>query len=338
LKIGFLTYGYGRRALGTGTYGWYLTHELRSLGIEVDVFTTNLHIKKIGPLLHSFRHLFKRFQYYDVIHSNEGAGFFISHSTMVETYHHDYGQVHELEYHFFNALENLECRKVDHIIVPSYASRNSLIHNGFLPEKISVIHHGVDHKSFRVDKLTRDKMRSKFSLSKYFVVINVARFVKHKRQIDIIKALEKIPNAILILVGKGEGEKTLYETASEKGVRLLHFKDISDELLAGLYNAADVYVHTSALEGFGLTILEAMACGLPIIAYRTADLNQIVGNAGYLLDIGDVYGVNSALSFLIEDSEKRNEMATLAALNSKNYSWSEAAKKHAQVYRRVLAD
>jgi glycosyltransferase involved in cell wall biosynthesis len=336
MKIAFVTYGYGQYAYGIGKYGWYLTSELRKLGVKVDVFTTNLHVRKIGPLFHSFNNLFRKLQYYDVVHSNEGAGLFVFHPNMVETYHHDYGQVHEFGYRFFNALENMECRKAKHIIVPSYASRNSLLRHGFSPEKISVIYHGVDHEIFKEDKLARKKMRSKLGLSKHFVVINVGRFVKHKGQTDLIKAMEKIPNTILILVGKGEKEKEIYSVASKSGVKVLHFKGVSDELLANLYNVADVYVHTSVLEGFGLTIIEAMACGLPIVAYKTADLGRIVGKAGFLMNIGDLDGIRSALWRLLENSNDKVQMAEIASAQSRSFSWSETANKHVKVYLETL--
>lgn len=337
MKIALLTYGYGRYAHGVGKYRWYLTHELSRLGVEVDVFTTNLHVRKIGPFLHSFRNLFRKLQHYDIIHSNEGAGLFVSHPAIVETYHHDYGQVGEFGYTFFNVLENMECRKVKQIIVPSYASKNSLLRYGFSPEKISVIYHGVDHKVFKKDRVARKRMRSKLGLSKHFVVINVGRLVKHKGQTGLMKALEKIPKTVLILVGKGEEERAIYEMAAKMEVKMLHFKDIPDEVLASFYNAADVYVHTSVLEGFGLTILEAMACGLPIVAYKTADFDQIIGNAGYLTDVGDVDGIKSALWLLLEDPERGTRLGEIAVWKSKHYSWSETARKHIQVYKQLVS-
>lgn len=336
LKIAFLTYGFGRYAYGLGQYGWYLTRELRRLGFEVDVFTANLHVKKMGPLLHSFGNLLRKLQCYDIVHSNEGAGLFVFHPAMIETYHHDYAQVNLFGYRFFHALENIECRKVQHIIVPSFASQNSLLRYGFPLSKVSVIYHGVDHRLFKKDEVSREKLRRKLGLSKDFVVINVGRFVKYKGQITLVKIMRKFPNSVLILVGKGEEEKKINEVALKMGVRILHFKDVSNEFLSSLYNAADVYVHTSTLEGFGLTILEAMACDLPVVAYKTADLDQIVGDTGYLLDVGDTDGIKSALWFLLENYDMRKRLGESASLRSKNFSWSTTAIKHAQVYAKVL--
>ncbi|MCW4015247.1 MAG: glycosyltransferase family 4 protein [Candidatus Bathyarchaeota archaeon] len=334
LKIAFLSYTFGRNDYSTGKYGWHLAYELRKMNHDVDIFTTNLHVPKIGPFLLAFKHLFSKLQHYDIVHSNEGAGLFVSHPALLETYHHDYAQVPEFGHRFFNILENMECRKVKHIIVPSYASKDVLLGYGFPPEKISVIYHGVD-EIFKEDKLIRKMMRSKLGLTKELVVINVGRFVKHKRQVDLIRALSGFSNVVLILVGNGPEEYRIKDTASKMGVKMLHFKNVSDIFLAGLYNAADVYVHTSTLEGFGLTILEAMSCGLPVIAYTTGDLEQIVGNAGHIVQIGDIESVRAGL-FNLEIHSVRNEMRNLALAKSRDFSWSESMKKHSKVYSSVL--
>ena len=312
-----------------------MVQELRNLGHDVDVLTTNWHISKVGPFLFSFRHILRRFQDYDIIHSNEGVGLFVHHPALIETYHHDYAQVPEFGQSFFSALENMECQKARHIIVPSYASKQSLLDYGFSPNKISVIYHGVDNQIFKRDKLARNRLRSKLGLSNKFVVLNVGRFVKHKGQIGAIKAINGLSNMVLILVGKGGEESNIYAAVHKAGVKMLHFADVSDDFLVELYNAADVYLHTSTLEGFGLTVLEAMACGLPIVGYRTADLEQIVADAGCLFPIGDLQSVRSGLLGL-EEKKVRNEMKRVALLRSENFSWSESAKKHSQVYSNIL--
>jgi len=336
LKTAFLTYGFGRYAYGIGKYGWHLTHELRRLGFEVDVFTANLHVKKIGPLLHSFGNLLRKLQHYDVVHSNEGAGLFVLHPVMIETYHHDYAQVSEFGYRFFHALERIECHKVQHMIVPSLASQNSLLRYGFPPNKISVIYHGVDHNVFKKNGTSRIFLRRKYGISNCFIVINVGQLIKRKGQIDIIKALQGISNMAFILVGSGKEEKNIKKLARKTGVRLIHFKYVPESFLVDLYNAADVYVHTSILEGFGLTVLEAMACGLPIIAYDTADFEHVVGGGGYLLKKGDLIGVRSAIKFLQENERERKKLSRKAEKRSNIFSWEKSARAHCAIYKKIL--
>lgn len=337
MRIAFLSYAYGRGGLGLGRYSWSLVNELRKIGTSVDVFTSNVHVKSFGPPLFFMKNAFLKMKKYDLVHSNQGAGVFLNHPYMIETYHHDYKKTGDARYDLvFNRLETLQCHKAQHIIVPSFMTKNTLLHYGFREDKISVIHHGVDHNMFVRNKSSRVFLRRKYNVSSCFVVINVGPLRKYKRQIDIVNALQGIPNAAFILVGNGEEERNIKKSARNKGVKLIHFKYVPERLLVDLYNIADVYVHTSILEGFGLTVLEAMACGLPIIAYKVADFDRIVKDAGYLLEVGDVDGIKSALWFLLENCDIRKQLGESACLRSKNFSWSTTAIKHAQVYAKVL--
>jgi len=327
LRMAFLSYAYGRGGLGLGRYGESLVNELRKLGTSVDVFTSIFHVKSFGPPLFFMKNAFLKLKKYDLVHSNEGAGVFLRHPYMIETYHHDYKQTGDARYNLvFHRLETLQCHKAQHIIVPSFLTKNTLLHYGFPEDKISVIHHGVDHNMFVRNESSRVFLRRKYDVSSCFVVINVGQLRKYKRQIDIVKALQGIPNVAFILVGNGEEEKNIKKSARNKGVRLIHFKYVPERLLVDLYNVADVYVHTSILEGFGLTVLEAMACGLPIIAYKVADFDRIVKGAGYLMDIGDVNGIRSTLLILRRDHDIRDKMSSVAVSHSKDFTWSKSAR------------
>jgi len=337
LKVAFLTYGFGKKALGIGKYSWHLVKELRELGCHVDVFTTNFHFKGFGPPIFYFKNIFLRLKNYDLIHSNEGSGVFVPHHCMIETYHHDYKQNYDINSLIFNELETIQCHKVKQIIVPSFMTKNQLLHKGFSEDKISVIYHGVDHDVFMNKQNSRVIFREKYGISDYFVVMNVGQLIKRKRQIDIIKALQGIPNTIFLLIGNGEEEKNIKKLAWEKKVRLIHFKFVPESLLVNLYNAADVYIHTSILEGFGLTVLEAMACGLPVIAYKVADFERILKGSGILLQPGDVDGIRQACEFLKVETTQKKRTAQLSQQESKNYTWKKSAKKHLQTYMKVLS-
>jgi glycosyltransferase involved in cell wall biosynthesis len=321
--------------LGIGKYCWYLVNELRKLGTNVDVFTTNFHYKTIGlPLLY-IKNAFLNVKKYDVIHSDVGAGVFLYHPFMIETYHHDYKQPGDVNSLIFYGLEALQCRKVKQIIVPSFMTKNSLLNHGFKEDKITVIYHGVDHEIFRPYETFRRFVREKYGLKNLFVVISVGRLVRHKRHTDIIEALSKIPETALVLVGGGPEEKRIVALAKEKKVRLLHFKNISDEFLASLYNAADVYVHASVLEGFGLIVLEAMACGLPIICYDAGDFKNIVLGVGVVLKPRDVEAMVHAIEFLKEKNGEQKALSQAALKKSKAFTWKKTAEEHLKVYCKV---
>ena len=323
--------------MGLGKYSWYLVEGLRKLGVDVDVYTTSFHRKGIGAPAFFFRNAFLNLKDYDVVHSSEGSGLLVTHGRMVETYHHYYKQTFNINSLIFSYLENFQCRKAKRIIVPSFKTKEDLVREGFSEDKIDVIHHGVDSELFRPDQALRNSIRNKYGLVGSFVVISVGRLVYHKRHVDIIEALSKVPNSVFMLVGAGVEEERIKVKAKKFGVRLLHFKDVSDELLAGLYNSADVYAHASILEGFGLTILEAMACSLPIVCYDVADLKRVVSGAGFLLQKGDVGGMTNALLSMKNDRNNRLALSEMALHQSKAFTWEKTAAEHLKVYRRILS-
>jgi glycosyltransferase involved in cell wall biosynthesis len=253
---------------------------------------------------------------------------------MIETYHHDYRQPSDVNSLILYGIEALQCRRIKHIIVPSFATKNCLLNQGFKEDKITVIYHGVDHGVFRRNETSRRFMREKYGLKDLFVVISVGRLVRHKRHVDIIEALSKIPETALILVGAGPEEERIEALAKEK-VKLLHFKDISDEFLASLYNASDVCVHASVLEGFGLTVIEAMACGLPVICYNVGDFKYIVPGAGIVLEKGDVEAMAYAIESFKQRKDEKDTLSQAALQRSKEFTWEKTAQEHLKVYKKI---
>jgi glycosyltransferase involved in cell wall biosynthesis len=336
IKVAYLTYGYGSREMGLGKYSWYLVEGLRRLGVEVDVFTTGFHRKGVGAPAFFFRNAFLRLKDYDLVHSSEGAAVFVSHGRIVETYHHNYKQTYNVNSLFFSYFENIQCHRAKQIIVPSFKTKADLVQEGFSEGKIDVIPHGVDTEVFKVDGALRKIVRDKYGLTDAFVVISVGRLIYHKRHVDIVEALSHVPNSVFVLVGAGEEEHRIRERASSLGVRMEVFKGVSDEFLVGLYNCADVYVHASILEGFGLTVLEAMACGLPVVCYDVADLGCVVSGAGFVLPPGDVAGMADALLALEVDKRARRVFSEAALSQSLRFSWEKSAAEHLNVYRKTL--
>jgi glycosyltransferase involved in cell wall biosynthesis len=336
MNVAFLTYGYGLQEFGMGKYAWHLKRELEKLGVCVDVFTTGLKVRNAGPFIFFMENALLDLRKYDLVHSSEGAGCLVRHPTMVETYHHDYSKLGPL-YSVFSLIEHQQCKRVRHIVVPSFATKLVLLNRGFDEDRISVIYHGVSD-AFRPDDEARERIRLRYGLDDCFVVISVGRLVKHKRHIDIVKALEKIPKSALILVGRGECKDKIRELARKKSVRVLSFENIDESALVELLNAADVYVHASEMEGFGLSVIEAMACGVPVVAYSTADFQYVVGDAGFLLKQRDINKMHELLLFLQESPELRGKLKTKAQTEAAKYKWSEAAYGHLCVYKQLLAN
>ena len=336
MKVAILAYA----ALQFGNY-YYVTQlarELRKRGVYVEIFRSPLHIKFFGPSISYLRYFLMNnsLKKFDVIHSSECAGVAVMHQNIVETCHHDYRT--NMTGVLFSLLENVACRKAKRIIVPSYATLNRLLRYGFPKDKVRVIYHGVDHEIFRPNKNLREKIRTKYEIEG-FTLISVGQLIKRKRHIDILNALlhmDKRKELTLILVGHGPERNNILSLAKKYDIKILHFNRVPRNVLVALYNASDVYVHTSVLEGFGMTVLEAMSCGLPVIAYETADFSKIVGNAGFILKQGDILKLKETVELLWHDEKLRRRLRSEALKQSSKFTWKESALKHIQLYKEIL--
>jgi glycosyltransferase involved in cell wall biosynthesis len=119
----------------------------------------------------------------------------------------------------------------------------------------------------------------------------------------------------------------------ESHVRCLGFVD--DRELTALYRSCLGFVYPSRYEGFGLPVIEAMACGAAVIAARTTSLPEVVGDAGFLIDIQSAEDCYRAMTTLASDPVRRNELRAAARERAGKFSWVETARRVREVYART---
>jgi len=106
-------------------------------------------------------------------------------------------------------------------------------------------------------------------------------------------------------------------------------------MLAKYYNAADIFVFPSLYEGFGLPIIEAMACGCPVVASFTTSIPEVLGDAGILIYPLNPENMAESILELLNDAEKRNHYIKKGLLRIFQFNWDEAAKKMFWVYNSM---
>jgi glycosyltransferase involved in cell wall biosynthesis len=140
----------------------------------------------------------------------------------------------------------------------------------------------------------------------------------------------------LVLAGVDRGVgNALCAIAANAGVpeAVVKLGPVSEELLLSLYRCATALVYPSQYEGFGLPVLEAMACGTPVIASRAASIPEVLGDAGILLDPLDVSGWTEAIVNVVNDDDRRAQMRAKGVARAAEFTWSRTAELTVRAYR-----
>jgi len=143
---------------------------------------------------------------------------------------------------------------------------------------------------------------------------------------------------LVIAGGKGWLEDPLYAQIEALGLgdRVQFIGFAADEDLPALYSAAQVFAFPSLYEGFGLPPLEAMACGVPVVASRASSVPEVVGEAGLLIDPLDVDDLAGALARALDDEALRAELTRRGLEQARRFSWAESARQLREHYARLL--
>jgi len=245
--------------------------------------------------------------------------------------HHIHGEVFfcELPWHLSgvgNALERVGmplvyCRTP--FIAVSESSRQALVDIGVRADQITVIHNGVDGSRYRPG-----------AKSPLPLLVFVGRLRRYK-SIDVaIRALPDllrvVPDVRLSIVGSGPMAGALRDLAEELGVaeHVCFHGFVSETVKIGLLQQAHVAINTSMKEGWGLTVLEANACGTPVVAANVSGLRDSVqdGETGLLVPHGDAGALAREVRALLLDDGRREQMAGNAVAWAARFDWDQTAR------------
>ncbi len=239
--------------------------------------------------------------------------------------------------------------RANHLIAVSKATRQDLIDLYHTPpEKISVLYHGVTPEFRPIEdttKLTAVCQKYKLEMGasgKRAFILSVGTIQPRKNYQVLIRALAKIDSSIsLVIAGsKGWNYNELFNEVVKHGLeeRVYFPGFIADADLPALYSAATLFVYPSLYEGFGLPVLEAMACGTPVIVSNQSSLPEVVGNAGLLVNPRDVDAIATAISQLWEDAALRQNLSQAGLAQAASFTWPKMAAKLIKLYQKILEE
>ena len=211
---------------------------------------------------------------------------------------------------------------------------------GIPEEKFHIIPHGVDHDKFKPPKNkieTRKKILASFFMkdNPFFIHVSESNWAR-KNVIRILEAFRKAKDLglkhDLLIVGKND--LIIYEKAAKvPGVKVLGF--VNDKHLVDLLSAADAIIMPSKHEGFGLPLLEAMACGTPSITSNVFSSPEVVGESGLLVDPYDTEEITKKILEMERDEGLQIHLSKKALERSKLFSWKDSAEKIFKLYETM---
>jgi glycosyltransferase involved in cell wall biosynthesis len=256
------------------------------------------------------------------------------------------GQVPRRVLYVNQALMRL-ARYADLTLTPSESERRLILDRAPIdPERIVAVHHGVDHDRFHPPadrEAVGAEVRARFGIDgRYVLYVANHQFKKNPRRLveAFAEAVRGLDDVSLVIGGSGTPRfQPVLERIDQLGlrgrVRLLGHVD--DEALRALYGAADVFALPSLHESFGMPVLEAMACGAPVLTSNVYSLPEICGDAAEYVDPYEVRSIAAGLRRLLEEPERAQELRALGVERAAGFTWRRAAEQHAEAYERAVS-
>jgi len=247
---------------------------------------------------------------------------------------------------YLNAVVPRSVARADHVLADSQATRADLVELYRTPaEKISVLYSGV-HESFQpVTDLAA--VRARYSLGDAPFVLAVGTLQPRKNYVRLIQAFAAISNLqprtsnlhLVIAGDKGWRYDAIFAEVEKLGLRdrVLFPGFVADADLPALYSAARVLAYPSIYEGFGLPMLEAMACGTPVVTSTASCMPEVAGDAALLVPPTDVDALAAALDRALTDEALRADLIAKGRARARQFSWAKSAQQLLEIYHAVCA-
>ena len=236
---------------------------------------------------------------------------------------------------FLTSKINETIHEADQIIVDSAFTKDEMMHffRELPPEKINVIHLGLDQ---RFTNMQRPKTKQ---------ILFVGTIEPRKNLINLLEAYKILMrdrkfNEYRMVIAGMKGwlcEEVFMNIERHEFKNKIIWKDyVSDEELPRLYQESEVFVYPSYYEGFGLPPLEAMACGVPVIATQRGSLPEVLGDAPVWVDPGRPAEIAESFKLIIENAAVRENMIKKGLDQAKKFCWRRAATETINVYKRCI--
>ncbi|HVV13213.1 glycosyltransferase family 1 protein [Amycolatopsis sp.] len=244
---------------------------------------------------------------------------------------------------FFRGWTMAALRRATLCVVPSSATANELARvTKARPRALEIIEHGVDVERFHPpspDEIRAARAAIGLGSTPYVAFLGALEPRKNVPALirGFTKAVENRPNPPALVLAGQPGWDTQVEKALDAAplrLRVIRAGYLPFDTLAGFLGGAELVAYPSLGEGFGLPVLEAMACGAAVLTTRRLSLPEVGGDAVAYCGVG-AGDVAAALSDLLDDPSRRSVLAAAAQRRAKEFSWATSAEKHREAYGKA---
>jgi glycosyltransferase involved in cell wall biosynthesis len=246
---------------------------------------------------------------------------------------------------FFRAWTRTSLRRASRCLVPSHATRDELSRvTGQVRGQVDVAHHGVDPATFHVPA------EDAASDARRYLGLKAPRYVAFLGTIEPrknvpalvegwVRAVAGTPEPPALVLAGGRGWETRVDevlAAVPGDLEILLPGYLPLDLLAGFLGGAEVVAYPSTAEGFGLPVLEAMACGAPVLTTRSLALPEVGGDAVAYTEPTES-GIAGGLRTLLDDAGRRAQLRAAAVARAATFTWAACAEQHQRTYAQAVA-
>ncbi len=249
-----------------------------------------------------------------------------------------------LNFWYLNATMPLYCRRADAVITVSESSKRDIVtHYGLDPAKVTVVYEAAAPEFAPASLARVDEVRRRYGLPDRYL-IHVGTIEPRKNLTRLVEALQRLRDEgltipLVVAGGKGWLYDEFFRRLEELEMRdTVHFPGyVPSADLPALYSGATAAVMSSVYEGFGLPVLEAMACGTPVVSSQASSLPEFGGEAARYFDPYDVEAMAATIGTVWSDGELRGEMRQRGLAQAAKFSWEQAAEETLAVYASIVA-
>lgn len=250
-------------------------------------------------------------------------------------------------HHYLNVVVPRSVRRADGIIADSHHTACDLTEQwGVPPERITVVQGGVDHTHFRPvqDPQKQQQVRRRYAIGDRPFILALSRLEPRKNFARLIEAFAlaraeaNLPHRLVIAGSKGWLYEAIFRRVEElKLHEHVHFTGfVEDADLPALYSAAEFFAYPSLYEGFGLPIVEALACGTPVLTGDNSCLPEAGGPGALYVKAEEVRSIAEGLVRLATDDGLRHRLRKAGLQHAAQFTWERSARRLLEAYERFL--